>query len=82
MIIFDILVSLFEGAYLKYAVASHKVRDTQWTGWNSCVRDWCKREDFRVAWAEWLNKEEYDKDFLSYMDGMIEKAVDETTAQS
>ncbi len=82
IIMLDILVSLFEGAFLKYSTASTEVRKRQWTGWDSYVRDWCKREDFRVAWNTSLNMEEYDKSFLEYMDKMMEKADAEANRKS
>jgi hypothetical protein len=47
-ILLNILVSLFEKAYI-ILHSQHMSRDTQrlWRSWEDYMRDWCKREDFR-----------------------------------
>lgn len=65
-IIFDLLVSLFERAYiLVYEEKMSKQTQRLWRTWEDYIRFWCKREDFRGALPELLVGE--DPDFESYM---------------
>jgi hypothetical protein len=47
-ILLNILVSLFEKAYI-ILHSQHMSRDSQrlWRSWEDYMRDWCRREDFR-----------------------------------
>ena len=59
--IFNILVSLFERAYL--LVFEEKMdRQTQrlWLSWEDYMREWCRRKDFREALPELLEGEDED----------------------
>ena len=50
MIIFDMLIALFERAYL---IAWHEVMSAteqrRWNSWDDYMREWCLRDDFRHA---------------------------------
>lgn len=64
--IFNILVSLFERAYL--LVFEEKMdRQTQrlWLSWEDYMREWCRRKDFRDALPELLGGE--DEDFRAHI---------------
>ncbi|MBX3620231.1 MAG: hypothetical protein KF891_09640 [Rhizobacter sp.] len=49
-VIFDMLISLFERAYL---VAYHEhmsvTEQRRWNSWDDYMRDWCRRDDFYNA---------------------------------
>lgn len=65
-IIFDLLVSLFERAYiLVYEEDMSKQTQRLWATWEDYIRFWCKRSDFRESLPELLEGE--DPDFSSYM---------------
>lgn len=65
-IIFDLLVSLFERAYLLvYEEDMSKQTQRLWATWEDYIRFWCQRADFRDALPEHLQGE--DPDFVSYM---------------
>ncbi|MFN8792420.1 MAG: hypothetical protein ACK5Y2_13280 [Bdellovibrionales bacterium] len=65
-IIFDLLVSLFERAYiLVYEEDMSKQTQRLWATWEDYIRFWCKRSDFREALPELLQGE--DPDFANYM---------------
>jgi hypothetical protein len=65
-IIFDLLVSLFERAYiLVYEEKMSKQTQRLWRTWEDYIRFWCKREDFRRELPELLKGE--DPDFEAYM---------------
>ena len=64
--IFNILISLFERAYL--LVFEEKMdRQTQrlWRSWEDYMREWCRRKDFRDALPELLEGE--DEDFQTHI---------------
>jgi len=64
--IFNILISLFERAYL--LVFEEKMdRQTQrlWLSWEDYMREWCRRKDFRDALPELLQGE--DEDFRTHI---------------
>jgi hypothetical protein len=66
LIIFDILVSLFERAYiLVYEDDMNTQQKRLWASWDDYMRWWCRRKDFRAALPELLQGE--DPDFGSYL---------------
>ncbi len=64
--IFNILVSIFERAYL-LVFEERMDRQTQrlWRSWEDYMREWCRREDFRAALPELLEGE--DEDFQTHI---------------
>lgn len=65
-IIFDMLVALFERAYiLVYEDKMDKQTKRLWATWEDYIGQWCKRDDFRAALPLLLVGE--DPDFVSYM---------------
>lgn len=77
LVIFNILVSLFERAYL--LVFEEKMdRQTQrlWLSWEDYMREWCRRKDFRDALPELLGGE--DEDFQAHIRKIAEAEVART----
>jgi hypothetical protein len=75
--IFNILISLFERAYL--LVFEEKMdHQTQrlWLSWEDYMREWCRRKDFRDALPELLEGE--DEDFQAH----IQKIADAEAAKT
>lgn len=73
---FEILISLFERAYLlayEENMAPKQLR--RWRSWEDYMREWCRREDFRAQLPRLLQGE--DPDFASYIRQL---AADETPA--
>lgn len=65
-IIFNMLVSLFERAYLLlYDDAMTQKQARRWRSWDDYMREWARREDFWLALPELLRGE--DPDFANYM---------------
>ncbi len=65
-IIFDILISLFERAFiLVYEEDMNKQTARMWLSWDDYIRIWCRRKDFRELLPELLHGE--DPDFVSYV---------------
>jgi hypothetical protein len=66
LVIFDMLISLFERAYL----VAHKERMTsteqrRWNSWDDYMREWVRREDFANVLPTLLRGE--DPEFQSYI---------------
>jgi hypothetical protein len=77
MVIFEMLISLFERAYL--LLYEHRMSETQerrWRSWEDYMRDWCLREDFRSELPYLLRGE--DPEFVSYITSVAERAGVET----
>lgn len=65
-IIFDILISLFERAYiLVYEEKMNKQTARMWLSWDDYIRIWCRRRDFCELLPEMLHGE--DPDFAGYV---------------
>lgn len=66
LLIFDLLISLFERAYLSvYEEDMSKQQRRMWQSWEDYMREWCVRPDFRSALPELLKGE--DEDFAIYL---------------
>lgn len=65
-ILYDILISLFERAYiLVYEDNMDKQTTRLWASWEDYMRHWCRRRDFLGILPELLEGE--DPDFVAYM---------------
>lgn len=66
VVLFEILVSLFERAYiLVYEDRMDKEQTRLWASWADYMREWCARPDFREALPTLLRGE--DPDFAAYI---------------
>lgn len=65
-VMFEILISLFERAYLTaYSKSMTSQQRRRWHSWEDFMREWCRREDFKSALAGLLQGE--DVDFAAYI---------------
>ncbi len=66
MVLFEILISLFERAYLTaYSDDMTVQQSRRWHSWDDFMREWCRRADFRLALPALLQGE--DPDFANYI---------------
>ena len=66
LVIFDMLMSLFERAYLvAYKPVMSETERRRWNSWDDYMREWCRREDFRNALPLLLRGE--DPEFQEYL---------------
>ncbi|MHB8845850.1 MAG: hypothetical protein ACYC7L_14005 [Nitrospirota bacterium] len=73
LIIFDMLVSLFERAYLlMYDEKMSPEQLRRWHSWEDYMRDWCRRADFRAALPALLEGE--DPAFVRYVHDLLERS--------
>jgi len=65
-ILYDILISLLERAYiLVYEDKMDKQAARLWASWEDYIRHWCRRRDFRASLPQMLVGE--DEEFSAYM---------------
>jgi hypothetical protein len=65
-VLFEILISLFERAYLTaYSDSMTPQQTRRWHSWDDFMREWCLRDDFKSALPNLLHGE--DIDFANYI---------------
>ena len=65
-VIFDMLISLFERAYLvAYKEDMSPTEKRRWNSWDDYMREWCRRDDFHSALPLLLRGE--DPGFQTYI---------------
>ena len=73
-IIFTMLVSLFERAYLLlYEDNMAAKQQRRWSSWEDYLQEWCMRPDFRQALPDLLGGE--DPEFVDYLMRLLTHAV-------
>jgi hypothetical protein len=66
LIIFTMLISLFERAYLLlYQPPLGRLQQRRWASWEDYMMEWCEREDFHSALPQLLRGE--DPEFITYI---------------
>lgn len=66
LIIFEMLIALFERAYIvSYEQDLKGVALRRWNSWDDYMREWCRREDFYFLLPQLLRGE--DPDFAAYI---------------
>jgi hypothetical protein len=74
LIIFNMLISLFERAYiLLYEEGMSAKQARRWESWADYMREWCRREDFRSLLPTLLHGE--DEEFAKYICALAGIAV-------
>jgi hypothetical protein len=76
-VIFDVLTTMFERAYLAYLRASKGQRTQQWRGWEAYIDHYCKKQSYRDWWflpvhsagptSQAIHDSQYDVRFEKYM---------------
>jgi hypothetical protein len=65
LIMFSILICVFENAFLSLREASNRVWKRQWQGWENYITMWASEQDFIKTWD--LIGGDFDSDFQTYM---------------
>ena len=71
IIVFEILFTYLESAYLYYEDLSDEVKRKRWEGWVNYVKDFSTQENFRKAWK--LTEGQWDEDFMKFMNKLVMK---------
>lgn len=69
LLIFEILFTYLESAYLYYADQSPLIRKKRWLGWKKYIEGFAEQENFRRAWK--MTEGQWDEDFMKFMDKII-----------
>lgn len=70
LVIFNMLISLFERAYLLlHAEGMSPTQARRWLSWEDYMREWCDRADFRAHLPDLLHGE--DPEFAAYIRSMV-----------
>jgi hypothetical protein len=73
LIIFSMLISLFERAYLLlYEPSMTEKQLRRWRSWEDYMSEWCQRADFRAALPGLLRGE--DPEFATYLEALAARA--------
>lgn len=80
LILFTMLFSIFERAYLLYSDQSSAIKKKQWVGWDSYIKSYCERENFINAWK--ISGSTFDTDYEHYMIENIRQVEKRTTSQN
>ncbi len=67
-ILYQMVVSLFERAYILLASETDPAYQRMWNSWEDYIRDWIKHPNFRAALPRLMEGE--DKDFVAYIAGL------------
>ena len=73
--LFTILISIFERAYLMYRNQKTDLKERQFKGWVEYMEDYCKRENFRRQWP--ALGAQFDSEFVKFMNKRIDKTSDQ-----
>jgi hypothetical protein len=68
-IVFTMLVSIMERAFLMYQGKSDQIRAAQWSGWDAYIRDWSRRANFAAVFPSL--RSQFDTKFVSYTEQLI-----------
>jgi hypothetical protein len=72
VVIFEMLISLFERAYLLLYEPDMTGRQRRrWNSWEDYMREWCRREDFRVLLPRLLQGE--DPEFSAFIRALADE---------
>jgi hypothetical protein len=72
LVIFDMLIALFERAFLvAYKDDMNPTEQRRWNSWDDYMREWCRREDFQNALPLLLRGE--DPAFQAYIRRVAEE---------
>lgn len=75
LILFTMLFSIFERAYLLYTDHYSHIKKKQWLGWDIYIKSYCKRDNFLQAWK--ISGSTFDTEFEKYMKDTIKSAISE-----
>lgn len=74
LIIFSMLISLFERAYLLlFQPPLNRLQQRRWASWEDYISEWCERADFRAALPHLLRGE--DPEFITYIERVAATAA-------
>lgn len=74
LVMFEILISIFERAFLMYRDQGSKIKKEQWQGWLKYINEWYEVENFKKAWSS--IGDQWDSGFVSFMNNTLKGNTD------
>ncbi|MDQ3020542.1 MAG: hypothetical protein M3R36_08230 [Bacteroidota bacterium] len=69
LIIFEILFTYLESAYLFYKDQTDDIKNKRWAGWINYIKDFAHQDNFRKAWE--VTEGQWDEDFMRFMNTIM-----------
>lgn len=69
LIIFEILISILERAYLMYEDQNTLIKKEQWEGWNIYMYEWMRQENFKNSWK--ILGKQWEFNFINHMNKIL-----------
>lgn len=73
-ILYQILISIMERAYLMYHDKRDKIRKSQYEGWHAYMKAYAATPNFQYAWTELKMGEQFQSDFVYEMEDLIKSS--------
>ena len=74
IVLFRLLASLFERAYLlTYSEQMTMAQARRWGSWDNHMRQWCRREDFRIRLPRLLRGD--DPNFVAHLERLADEVL-------
>ena len=68
---FEVLISIFERAFLMFRTPDVSSNTAQWQGWKACMFSWRQRAGWDEIFTA-VNGEQFDADFVQYIDRLAQ----------
>lgn len=72
LILYTILISIMESAFVRYNASKSGASKRQWEGWKAYLEEWAGRSTFQRAWP--VIGPQFSPDFVSQMTSLIARA--------
>lgn len=75
LVMYEILISIFERAFLMYKDHDSKIKREQWQGWLKYIIEWYEVESFKKAWMKL--GDQWDSKFVDFMNKILLNNTDD-----
>jgi hypothetical protein len=72
-IMYELLMSMFESAFLQYNYHTNEIKTKQWIGWKNYLEDWLDNDLFFEYCERIIAGKYYSVDFCNYLDKLMKK---------
>jgi hypothetical protein len=69
LLIFEILISILERAYLMYQDHNTQIKKEQWEGWNAYMHEWMGQKNFQESWR--ILGHQWEFNFIKHMNDIL-----------
>lgn len=72
-IMYELLMSMFESAFLQYNYHTNEIKEKQWIGWKNYLKDWLANDLFFEYCERIIAGKYYSVDFCNYLAKLMNK---------